>query len=107
MKKSRPGQLLQVLSPTDLVDRLTRLIFEETTTIGIRRYAVDRTVLEREFVEVQTEYGTIKVKVSKMEGEVVNFTPEYEDCARIARERNVPLKKVQAMAVNSYLQKAK
>lgn len=105
MKKSRPGQLLQVLSPPDLVDRLTRLIFQETTTIGIRRYAVDRTVLEREFVEVHSEYGAIKVKVSKLDGEVVNFTPEYEDCARIAREHNVPLKKVQAMVVNAYLQK--
>jgi uncharacterized protein (TIGR00299 family) protein len=104
MKKSRPGQLLQVLSPPDVVDRLTRLIFEETTTIGIRRYAADRTVLDREFVEVHTEYGAIKVKVSKMGGEVVNFTPEFEECVRIARERNVPLKKVQAMAVNAYLQ---
>src|SRR6516162_6930480 len=55
MKKARPGQLLQVLAEPGLVDRLTRLIFEETTTIGIRRYAVDRTVLEREFVEVHTE----------------------------------------------------
>ena len=107
MKKSRPGQLLQVLSPPEVVDRLTRLIFEETTTIGIRRYAVDRTVLEREFVEVHTEYGAVKVKISKMGEEVVNFTPEYEECARIARERSVPLKKVQAMAVNAYLQKGK
>jgi uncharacterized protein (DUF111 family) len=103
MKKSRPGQLLQVLSPPDVVDRLTRLIFEETTTIGIRKYAADRTVLEREFVEVHTEYGAIKIKVSKMDGEVVNFAPEYEDCARLAREKNVPLKKVQAAAVSAYL----
>ena len=103
MKKSRPGQLLQVLSPPDVVDPLTRLIFEETTTIGIRRYAVDRTVLEREFVEVHTEYGAVKVKVSKLDGDVVNFAPEYEDCARLAREKNIPLKKVQAAAVNAYL----
>jgi pyridinium-3,5-bisthiocarboxylic acid mononucleotide nickel chelatase len=105
MKKSRPGNLLQVLSPADAVDRLTRLIFQETTTIGIRKYAADRTVLEREFVEVTTDYGKIKIKVSRMGGEVVNFTPEYEECARLARENNVPLKKIQTMAVNAYLQR--
>jgi pyridinium-3,5-bisthiocarboxylic acid mononucleotide nickel chelatase len=105
MKKSRPGNLLQVLSPSDVVDRLTRLIFQETTTIGIRKYAADRTVLEREFVEVTTDYGKIKIKVSRMGGEVVNFTPEYEECARLARENNVPLKKIQTMAVNAYLQR--
>jgi uncharacterized protein (TIGR00299 family) protein len=103
MKKSRPGQLLQVLSTPELADSLSRLIFQETTTIGIRRYAADRTVLEREFVEVRTDYGAIRVKVSRMGGEVVNFAPEYEDCARLARENNVPLKKVQAAAVNAYL----
>ncbi|HEY2384561.1 MAG TPA: nickel pincer cofactor biosynthesis protein LarC [Terriglobia bacterium] len=104
MKKSRPGQLLQVLSPPGAADRLTRLIFEETTTIGIRRYAADRTILEREFVEVVTEFGKVHIKVSKLDGQVVNYTPEYEECARLAREKNVPLKKVQAMAVKAYLE---
>lgn len=103
MKKSRSGQLLQVLSPAGAVDRLTRVIFDETTTIGIRRYAAERTTLDREFVEVSTDYGKIKVKVSRMGDEVLNFTPEYEDCARIAREQNIPLKKVQALAMRAYL----
>jgi len=103
MKKARPGHLLQVLAPPDAVDRLTRIIFQETTTIGIRRYPVERTTLDREFVEVSTQYGKVKIKVSKLDGAVVNFTPEYEECARLARENNVPLKMVQAMAMKAYL----
>jgi uncharacterized protein (TIGR00299 family) protein len=103
MKKGRPGHLLQVLAPADAVEALSRIIFRETTTIGIRRYAVERTALEREFVEVDTELGTISVKVSKLDGEVVNFAPEYEECARIAKQKNVPLKRVQSLAVSAYL----
>jgi uncharacterized protein (TIGR00299 family) protein len=103
MKKGRPGQLLQVLAPSDAVDRLSTLIFQETTTIGLRRYAAQRTTLDRKFVDVETEYGVVRMKVSKMNGEVVNFTPEFEDCARVAREKNVSLKQVQASAVAAYL----
>jgi uncharacterized protein (DUF111 family) len=102
MKKSRPGHLLQVLAVPDSVDKLSRLIFQETTTIGLRKYSADRSILEREFVEVATEYGPVKIKVSRMDGEVVNAAPEYEDCARIAREKNVSLKKVQALAMSAY-----
>ena len=103
MKKSRPGYLLQVLAPSDAVERLSRIIFQETTTIGLRRHSAQRTTLEREFVEVETEYGAVKIKVSRMDGEVVNFAPEYEDCARIARERSVSLKLVQSLAISVYL----
>jgi pyridinium-3,5-bisthiocarboxylic acid mononucleotide nickel chelatase len=103
MKKGRPGHLLQVLAPPYTVDAISRIIFQETTTIGIRRHNATRTILNREFVEVETEWGKVKVKVSRLAGEIVNFTPEYEDCARLARERSVPLKKVQAAAVAAYL----
>jgi hypothetical protein len=103
MKKGRPGHLLQVLSPPDAVDLLSRVIFQETTTIGLRQYPVRRTTLDREFVEVETEYGAVRMKVSRMDGEVVNFAPEYEDCARIAREKNVSLKRVQSLAISAYL----
>src|SRR5215831_3584076 len=103
MKKARPGQLLQVLASWDAVDRLTQVIFGETSTIGIRRYAVERSVLDREFVEVATEFGNVNIKVSRMDGEVMNAAPEYEDCARIAQEKNVPLKKIQSLAMKAYL----
>ena len=72
-----------------------------------RRHAVDRTTLEREFVEVDTGHGNVKIKVSKLDGEVVTSAPEYEDCARIAREKGVPLKQIQARAMKSYLSRAK
>ena len=103
MKKGRPGHLLQVLAPGDRADALSRIMFQETTTIGIRRHAAARTTLEREFIPVETEYGIVRIKVSTLEGEVVNFAPEYEDCARLAREKNVPLKRVQTQAVAAYL----
>jgi uncharacterized protein (TIGR00299 family) protein len=102
MKKGRPGELLLVLAPPGLVDLLTRIIFQETTTIGIRRYPADRITLDREFVEVETEYGAVRIKVSRLDGEVVNFAPEYEDCARIAREKGIPLKTVQLIAMTEY-----
>ena len=103
MKKNRPAHLLQVLAPSDAVERLSRIIFQETTTIGLRRHSTQRTTLDREFVEVDTEYGTVKIKVSRMDGEVVNFAPEYEDCARIARARGISLKLVQSLAISAYL----
>ena len=102
MKKGRPGHLLQVLAPAEAADGLSRIIFQETTTIGIRRHTVDRTTLAREFVTVETDYGTVKIKVSKLDGRVVNVAPEYEDCARIARETGVPLKQIQALAIKAY-----
>ncbi len=106
MKKGRPGHLLQVLAPRENSEALSKIIFRETTTIGIRRHPVDRTTLQRQFIEVNTEYGKVKIKVSKLDGEVVNAAPEYDDCARIAREAGVPLKQVQAIAMKSYLDKA-
>jgi uncharacterized protein (TIGR00299 family) protein len=103
MKKGRPGHLLQVLAAREVSDALSKIIFLETTTIGIRQHAVDRTTLEREFVEVETDYGKVKIKVSKLDGQVVNAAPEYEDCARIAREKGIALKQIQALAMKGYL----
>ena len=104
MKKGRPGHLLQVLAPADRADELSRIVFQETTTIGIRRHAMNRVTLEREFVRIETEYGIVNVKVSKLDGKVVNFAPEYEDCVRIARDRKIPLKQVQSQVIQKYLE---
>src|SRR5262249_19222873 len=106
MKKGRPGQLLQVLAPSDAVEVLSRVIFQETTTIGVRKYGVERTTLDREFVEVETEYGKVKIKVSKLGGEIVNFAPEFDDSVRLPRDNNVPSKRLQAAAVNAFLLKS-
>ena len=106
MKKGRPGHLLQVLAPPNRWEKIERLIFKETTTIGVRHYSAARSALERELVRVETVHGPIAIKVSKLDGKVVNSTPEYEDCAKIAREKGIPLKDVQALALKEYLKKA-
>jgi len=102
MKKGRSGFILQVLSPMNRCEVLSALIFTETTSIGLRQYVAKRSALEREMVSVDTPYGRVMIKVSSQAGKIVSSTPEYEDCARIARERNVPLKEVQALAVKAF-----
>lgn len=102
MKKGRPGCMLQVLSPLNRAEILSRLIFQETTTIGLRQYAAKRIALERKMVKVETRLGAVTVKVSMQNGAVVSCSPEYEDCARVAREHNVPLKEVQTLALEAY-----
>jgi uncharacterized protein (TIGR00299 family) protein len=98
MKKNRPGQLVTILSEPENVTRLIDLIFSETTTIGVRTYDVRRKTLDREFLAVETPLGSVRMKVSRMNGTILNATPEYEDCQRIAAERHVPLKQVIAAA---------
>ena len=102
MKKGRPGHLLQVLAPVDRSDALSQIIFEETTTIGIRRHSATRTVLERETVSVETKFGTVRLKVSKLNGRPVTYTPEFDDCVRLARASGVALKVVQSEAIKNF-----
>lgn len=94
MKKSRPGVLLTVLAAPEQKLRILDIIFEESTSIGIRCYPVERHCLERKTVRVRTPYGTVSVKVSVRGGRAVNAQPEYEDCRALAEKKKVPLKKV-------------
>jgi uncharacterized protein (TIGR00299 family) protein len=98
MKKNRPGLLVTLLSETENVARLIDLVFRETTTIGVRTYEVRRKTLEREFVPIETPFGEVRMKLSRMNGTILNATPEYEDCQRIAAASGVPLKQVIAAA---------
>src|SRR5215208_3010841 len=98
MKKNRPGVLVSILCRPSDGGAMHELIFAETTTLGVRSYAVRRRALEREFVTVETEFGTIAVKVARWRGRVVGATPEYEDCRAAARSHNVPLRVVQEAA---------
>jgi pyridinium-3,5-bisthiocarboxylic acid mononucleotide nickel chelatase len=98
MKKNRPGLLVTLLSDASSVTRLIDLIFRETTTIGVRTYQAQRRVLDRELVHVTTPFGEVRMKVSRMNGTVVNAAPEYEDCQRIAAAQGIPLKQVIAAA---------
>ena len=106
MKKNRPGFQLTVVCAPSSLDSLARLIFAETTTIGIRFSLAQRRTLRREYRQVQTEYGTVTVKISSLDGQRMNFVPEYEDCRRLAEERGVALKEVQAAATRAYLEVA-
>jgi uncharacterized protein (TIGR00299 family) protein len=102
MKKNRPGMLISVVADPDKCDELARLVFEQTTTIGVRIYQARRKVLQREVVTVETAYGPLNVKVAWLDGKVVNVAPEYDDCRRIAEEKGVPLKQVLTAAQAAY-----
>ena len=98
MKKNRPGQLITILCEPTNVSRLTDLLFSETTTIGVRLYEARRRTLAREFLSVDTGHGPVRMKISRLNGSVLNATPEYDDCQRIAAEKGIPLKDVLAAA---------
>jgi hypothetical protein len=103
MKKNRPGTLVTVVGPPALREALAAIVFRETTTIGLRHQEVQRECLAREIVEVDTPVGRVRVKVARRAGAVMNAAPEFEDCARIASERGLPVKEVQAVALKAFL----
>lgn len=94
MKKNRPGIMLSVLAKEEDCDDLETLVLRETTTLGVRRYAVQRKALERKFITVDTTYGPVTVKVALLNGSVVKHAPEYEDCQRQAEHHKVPMREV-------------
>lgn len=102
MKKNRPGILLTVLTDAIHIEKIVSLLFRETTTIGLRYYETSRRVLARQHVNVQTDFGTIRVKVARNDDEIINIMPEYEDCCRIAQASDIPLASVQAAAIKAF-----
>jgi uncharacterized protein (TIGR00299 family) protein len=104
MKKNRPGTQLTVLCKPEDAGKLERIIFAETTTLGVRRREEKRKVLARQWESVSTQWGTVRMKIASINGTVTNYAPEYEDCRRIAAEQHVPLKNVMQEAVQHYLQ---
>ena len=95
MKKNRPAQMLSVLVDVERRDICTKIIFEETTTIGLRVIEVSRRVeAVRRMAKVETRFGEVQCKVSAYDGKIVSITPEYEDCRRLAEKNSVPLKVV-------------
>ncbi|MBA3060228.1 MAG: nickel pincer cofactor biosynthesis protein LarC [Nitrospirae bacterium] len=91
MKKGRPGIKLTVLCNSNEKEKMMKIIFEETTTIGLRFYEADRQTLKREIKSLNTKFGKMNIKISKLGGKVVRKTPEYEDCKRAAKKFNAPL----------------
>ena len=103
MKKNRPGTLLSIIAPPGARERLTSTVFRETTTIGVRYREMERECLDRETVTVETPYGPVGIKIARRNGEVMNASPEFEDCARIAAASGRPVKDVQAAAMKAFL----
>ncbi|MBI2083426.1 MAG: DUF111 family protein [Deltaproteobacteria bacterium] len=99
MKKSRPAVLLQVLIEPKKQTSALQIIFEETTTLGIRSYPVDRYELQREVRSVKTPYGNVRVKIGKgPDGKIMNVAPEYQSCLEVARKRKIPIKRIYGLA---------
>src|SRR5260370_35637699 len=90
-KKNRPGPLLTVLCQAADAQALMSLIFAETTPFGLRAHSAQRRVLPREFVKVTTSFGEVRVKLSRVNGRILHVAPEYDDCRKLAEEKNVPL----------------
>jgi len=99
MKKARPGHVLSVLVESSAKEVMVDLLLRESTTLGVRSYSVERRALERDWVEVETPWGPVRVKRGLRDGVVLNAHPEFEDCRRVAESAGVPLKQVMAAAL--------
>jgi pyridinium-3,5-bisthiocarboxylic acid mononucleotide nickel chelatase len=106
MKKNRPGTLLTILCRPAESEKLMALIFAETTTLGVRSYRAQRRALPRESVQVSTSFGEVRVKLSRVNGTILHAAPEYEDCRKLAAEKNVPLQQVMSEALRRYQEKS-
>ncbi|NJR38861.1 MAG: nickel pincer cofactor biosynthesis protein LarC [Leptolyngbyaceae cyanobacterium CSU_1_4] len=106
MKKSRPGILLSVICRPQQVAACEAIVFQETTTLGIRRTPQQRSVLEREIQTVAIDQGIIRVKVARQAtaGKTLNVQPEYEDCAQIARQTQTPWQEIHRLALEAWYQ---
>lgn len=104
MKKNRPGVVLSAVCEPAKLAELEAIIFRETSALGIRRHPVSRHKLERKPTRVETPFGPLLGKLAWIGGGPPSFSPEYEDCARVARERNVPLRDVYQAAQAAYLE---
>ena len=98
MKKNRPASKLSVLALPRSADGLAQLLLRETTTLGVRQTLVNRIKAGRESMPVETEWGTVTVKVKRMHGQPISVSPEYEECATLARQSGMPLQEIYALA---------
>jgi uncharacterized protein (DUF111 family) len=105
MKKNRPGTLLSIVAPPALRARLTGIVFQESTTIGLRFREMQRECLDRETVVIDTPLGPVRFKVARRDGTVMNASPEFDDCVRLATEHGRPVKEVQALAFKVFLER--
>jgi uncharacterized protein (TIGR00299 family) protein len=102
MKKNRPGTHVTVLTPPGRLESVSETLFRESTTIGVRHHEVTRETLNRELVQISTRFGDVRCKVARRDGVVVNVSPEFDDCVRLATEHSASVKEVHATAVKAY-----
>ena len=105
MKKGRPGILVTVIGGHNTLEKISAVLFSESTTIGIRTYPVSRIVCDRKMQEVQTEFGTVRMKISRYNDSVVGTKPEFEDCKKLAKESDVSVNEVYNAALFAYKNK--
>ena len=98
MKKGRPALQVSALAPPEVVAAVERAFFRNSTTLGLRRRRMERVVLARSFVKVETRYGAVRAKLAALDGEVLGAHPEFEDCRRLAVRARVPVREVVAAA---------
>ncbi len=105
MKKNRPGTLMTIVARPEQRESLTGLVFRESTTIGVRFQEMSRDCLDREMVTVATAVGPVRFKIARRNGEIVNVQPEFDDLAKLAAERSIPIKEIQALAQKAWLER--
>ena len=107
MKKNRPATKISVLVECGSKEKLSKILLTETSSFGVRFYSVDRLILYREIKKLKTPYGLIKIKLGKLDGKIVQASPEFEDCKKLSRAKKLPAKKiydeVQALIHNKWL----
>jgi hypothetical protein len=102
MKKNRPGIILSVLTEPAQAKVLTQLIFQETSTFGLRQIPVTRVALEREYLWVSTKFGKVRIKLARMGAQVLQAAPEFSDCQELAQKHQAPIKEIYNHAIAAY-----
>ncbi len=99
MKKGRPGVMLNVLCQPENIEMMENILFTQTTTLGIRKTTVNRHCLERRPVMIKTELGEIQAKAAYKDGKLLKIAPEYEECRKLAEEKQIPIKDIYNMVI--------
>jgi len=101
MKKNRPGVVLTILCPVAEGDKFAEIVLRETSAFGVRRNISERRKLQREFTSVRTEFGEVALKIGKLNGKVVQLSPEFESCRKLADQTGLPLKSIYEAAIRA------
>jgi len=107
MKKGRPGIILNVIAEKELADTVKEILFNESTTLGIRTFPFAKDTLVRKFEQINTEWGKVSIKRSFYKGKEVSCKPEYEECKKIAAKLKIPVKEVYNSIVSEIIRTMK